>query len=219
MRRGWRAIAVAALLVGGGSVSASVAASTPPAGPAIGAEQILDAKIGWSRFVAANFATPTSIPSPCPLLAPEAATAAVTSGGLVASALPAGVWLYRDATGAGIAGIACGNDLAKGNDPGDSTSVVVEATVLDGQAEFPAYVTRLAGNNTPIVQDATLGGQTVSRCRNDPFVCVAAWHHNGLIVAVRLDGPRSDQSETQALTLLTAIVPTVVTNLATVAAP
>lgn len=209
------AIAVAAAAT---ALSAPIAASTPPAGPTVETDAVLDAKIGWSRFVAANFATPTSIPFACPLLPPEEASAAVTAAGLVASALPAGVWLYRDATGAGIAGIACGNDLAKGNDPSDSTSVVVEATVLDGQAEFPQYVVRLAGNNTPIVQDATLGGQTVNRCRSDPFICVAAWHRDGLIVTVRLDGPRTDQSEAQALALLTAIVPSVVANLATVEA-
>lgn len=206
-------VAVAALTVAG---STSVDASVPPAGPAVDTDAVLDAKVGWSRFVAANFATPTSIPFGCPLLPPEEVTAAVVAAGLVASVLPAGVWLYRDGTGAGIAGIGCGNDLAKGNDPSGSTSVVIEVTVLDGQAEFPQYVTRLAGNNTPIVQDVTLGGQTVSRCRSDPFLCVAAWHRDGLIVAVRLDGPRTDQSEGQALAVLTAVVPSVVANLAMV---
>lgn len=217
MRRSLRIVAVvAAALAMAGASTMPVGASTPPAGPAIDTHAVLDAKVGWSRFVAANFAIPTSIPGTCPLLPPEEASAAVTAAGLVASALPAGVWLYRDGTGAGIAGIGCGNDLAKGNDPSDSTSVVVEATVLDGQAEFPQYVTRLAGNNTPIVQDATLGGQTVSRCRSDPFLCVAAWHRDGLIVTVRVDGPRTDQSEAQALTLLTSLVPSVVANLAAV---
>lgn len=219
MRRAPRIIAVsAAALAAAVAASVPAAASTPPAGPAVDANAVLDAKVGWSRFVAANFATPTSIASACPLLPPEEATAAVAAAGLVASVLPAGVWLYRDGTGAGITGVGCGNDLAKGNDPSDSTSVVVEATVLDGQAELPQYVTRLAGNNTPIVQNATLGGQTVNRCRSDPFVCVAAWHRDGLIVTVRLDGPRTDQSEAQALALLTALVPSVVANLAAVEA-
>jgi hypothetical protein len=176
-------------------------------------EAIRAAKVAWSRFVADNFATPLSIPEPCPLLTAQAATAHVTAAGLVPSVLPYGPSLYRDATGAGIVGIACGVDLARTADPLDSTGLVVEATLLDGQAEFPQYVVRVAGPDTPIVPSSQLGGETAGRCRTQPTVCVASWHGDGLVITVRLDGPRTDASLDQTYRVLLTVVPDVVANL------
>jgi hypothetical protein len=207
---------VAVLMFADGSVGAGHRSTTAP--PAITAESIRAAKVGWSRFVADNFAVPTAVPDPCPLLAVEAATAGVQALGLVPSALPYGVRLYRDATGAGVIGIACGVDLARAPDPPGSTGYVVEVTLLDGQAVFPQYVVRVAGQNTPITPSPELGGDVVNRCRNDPQVCVASWHADGLVVTARLDGPRTDQSEAQVRAYLVAIVPQVVANLASVSA-
>lgn len=236
---------LASVLVGAGliaSVGAGSAAATPPPTPppstaetpptsAAAAESappstavdltitdaaILDAKVGWAVFVADNYSTPRVVPTPCPLVTTEMVDSTAGAAGLGVSVLPRTVRLYRDGTGAGIVGVACGPDLAASNDPSDSTSIVVEATVLDGQADFPQYASRFTGsNNTPVVQDPELGGQTVTRCRSDPFLCVAAWHGDGLIIAVRLDGPRTDDSEAQTLTVLRSLVSPVVTNLAT----
>ena len=138
--------------------------------------------------------------------------------GLVPSALPFGVSLYRDATGAGIIGIVCGVDLDAGAQPADATGIAVEVTLLDGQAVFPQYVVRVAGVNTPITPSPELGGDVMSRCRFQPTVCVAAWHNLGLVVNVRLDGPRTDASEAQIRQLLRAVAREVVANLATVPA-
>ena len=54
-----------------------------------------------------------------------------------------------------------------------------------------------------------------ARCR-DQF-CVAGWHSDGLIVAVKLDGPRTPESEAQVRQLLVTVAPQVVANLAAVA--
>jgi hypothetical protein len=185
----------------------------------ISAEAIRAAKVGWSRFVADNFATPNAVTDPCPLLAPDAATAGVQALGLVPSALPFGVALYRDQTGAGIIGVRCGVDLAAAANPAGSTGFAVEATLLDGQAVFPQYVVRVAGQNTPVTPAPDLGGDTIARCRFQPTVCVASWHNRGLVVTVRLDGPRTDASEAQTRQLLATIAPEVVTNLAAVTPP
>lgn len=221
------------LMVGGAALGGGVAAAPPdpassppptvaptavPAG-AVSDEALRAAKVAWSRFVAANFATPLAIPEPCPLLTGEAAAAQVSAVGLVPSALPYGPSLYRDATGAGIVGIACGVDLAHAADPAGSTGFVVEATLLDGQADFPQYVVRVAGTNTPIVPSPALGGATAARCRERPTVCVASWHRDGLVVTVRLDGPRTDASLDQTHRVLLAVAPEVVGNLAGRAAP
>lgn len=181
---------------------------------ATGEDLVRRAKVGWARFVSDYFATPTSIAAPCPLSTPEALTADIAALGLVPSALAFGTSLYWDATGAGIVGIACGVDLSKSADPSGSTGYVVEATLLDGQAVFPQYVVRLAGNNTPITPSADLGGETIVRCLSGSQVCVASWHRDGLVVTVRLRGSRTDDSEAQAGFLLTATVPDVVASLA-----
>jgi hypothetical protein len=55
------------------------------------------------------------------------------------------------------------------------------------------------------------------RCRSDQQFCVAGWHSDGLIVTVKLDGPRTADSEAQVRQLLVTVAPQVVANLATVA--
>jgi hypothetical protein len=198
-------------------VAASAAPTSAPA--PISADAIRAAKIGWTRFVADNFATPNAIADPCPLLTPEAATTRVQALGLVPSALPYGVQLFRDQTGAGIIGIVCGVDLAAAANPAGSTGFAVEVTLLDGQAVFPQYVVRVAGQNTPITPSPELGGDVITRCLVEPTVCVASWHNRGLVVNVRLDGPRTDASEAQTRQLLLTITPEVVANLSAVTPP
>ena len=193
--------------------------STPAPPSPVTAEAVRAAKVGWSRFVADNFAVPTAVPDPCPLLSAETAAAQVQALGLVPSILPYSASLYRDATGAGIIGIACGVDLATAADPAGSTGLVVEVTLLDGQAVFPQYVVRVVGQNTPIEQSVELGGDLIGRCRNEVPVCVASWHRAGLIVTVRLGGARTDQSEAQVRQTLVVVVPQVLVNLAAVAPP
>jgi len=212
------AIAAMAVTVGAGATGGPVlATSEPPAGepPAfvIDATTIRAAKVGWARFVADNFATPTAVPDPCPLLVAESMTGSIAAVGLVATDLPFGVALYDDNVGAGIAGVRCGVDLAKTPTPSGATSYAVEVAVLDGQATFPQYVARVIGNNTPIVQTPELSGETSGRCRNEPRVCVASWHAAGLVVSVRLDGPRTDESPAQTMSVLAAVVPQVIANL------
>ncbi|MGH9136113.1 MAG: hypothetical protein ACRD0G_03580 [Acidimicrobiales bacterium] len=217
--RRWGAGVTGALLAAVVGLAAGLPSSavTPPstAVPAgIPDDDIWAAKVAWSRFVADNFATPDAIHDPCPLLAADAATAHVQALGLVPSALPYGVELYRDATGTGIIGIRCGVDLAEPADPAESTGFAVEVTLLDGQAVFPQYVVRVAGQNTPITPSPELSGDVSGRCRFEPTVCVASWHGDGLVVTVRLDGPRTDESEAQTFQALGAITPEVVANLA-----
>jgi hypothetical protein len=174
------------------------------------------AKVGWSRFVADNFATPNAILDPCPLMTVDDANSGVAGLGLTPTDLPYGVLLYRDTVGTGIIGITCGADLSEGASPVGATLFAVEVTILDGQAVFPQYVERVAGLNTPIERAAPeLGGEMFARCR-DQF-CVAGWHSDGLIVAVKLDGPRIPESEAQVRQLLVVVAPQVVANLATVA--
>ncbi len=208
------AVTVVVLAVGGTATATSLSTAPPP-GP-ITEDAIRNAKVGWSRFVADNFAVPTAVLDPCPLLPVEAANAGVAGLGLVPTDLPYLVSLYRDATGTGIIGIACGADLAQRASPDGATLLAVEVTMLDGQAVFPQYVVRVAGNNTPIAGSPQLGGDAIVRCRNDPQYCVASWHSDGLIVTVKLDGPRSDGSEAQVAQLLVTIAPQVVANLAAV---
>jgi len=208
------AVTVVVLVVGGTS-NATSPSTAPPPGP-ITQDAIRDAKVGWSRFVADNFAVPTAVPDPCPLLPVDAANSGVSGLGLVPTDLPYGVSLSRDATGAGIIGIVCGADLAQGASPAGATLLAVEVTLLDGQAVFPQYVVRVAGTDTPIAGSPQLGGDAIVRCRNDPQYCVASWHSGGLIVTVKLDGPRSDASEAQVAQLLVTIAPQVVANLAAV---
>ena len=196
--------------------TAATTTTSVPAGAPISEDAIRDAKVGWSRFVADNFATPNAVLDACPLLTSEAATASVSGLGLVPTDLPYGVSLYRDATGVGIIGIVCGNDLAKAASPAGATLFTVEVTLLDGQAVFPQYVVRIAGNNTPIAASPELGGDIITRCRNDRQFCVASWHSDGLIVTVKLEGPRTEQSEAQVRQLLVSLAPQVVANLATV---
>lgn len=205
---------VAAIALAGGSQSAAAPPPSTAVPPGIADDDIRAAKVTWSRFVADNFATPDAIHDPCPLLPTDAATAHVQALGLVPSALPYGVELYRDATGAGIIGIRCGVDLAESADPAESTGFAVEVTLLDGQAVFPQYVVRVAGRNTPITPSPELGGDVSGRCRFEPTVCVASWHGDGMVVTVRLDGPRTDESEAQTFQALGAIAPEVVANLA-----
>ena len=130
------------------STTAATTTTVPPAG--ISNDAIRDAKVGWAQFVADNFATPDAILDPCPLLTVDAANAGVSALGLVPSDLPFGVSLYRDATGVGIIGIACGADLADAASPPGATLFAVEVTLLDGQAVFPQYVVRVGGQDTPI---------------------------------------------------------------------
>lgn len=215
-----RLLAVAVVVIGVMLAPAVAHGSRPstPAPPApVTAEAIRAAKVGWSRFVADNFAVPTAVPDPCPLLSAEAAAAQVQTLGLVPSILPYSASLYRDATGTGIIAIACGVDLATAADPPGSAGFVVEVTLLDGQAVFPQYVVRITGQNTPIGQSPELGGDVIGRCRNEIPVCVASWHRAGLIVTVRLGAARTDQSEAQVRQLLVTVVPEVVANLAAVA--
>jgi hypothetical protein len=199
--------------------STTVAATTTTVIPAaITAAEIRAAKVGWSRFVADNFATPNAILDPCPLMTVDSANAGVAAIGLVPTDLPYGVSLYRDLVGTGIIGITCGADLSEAATPAGATMFAVEVTILDGQAVFPQYVERVAGRNTPIERAAPeLGGEMFARCRNDPQFCVAGWHSDGLIVTVKLDGPRTPDSEAHVRRLLVAVAPQVVANLASVA--
>lgn len=219
MRRKLVATAGAAIAIvvvaAGGTATASSPSTAAPA--PVAEEAIRDAKVGWSRFVADNFAVPTAVPDACPLLTVDAANAGVVGLGLVATDLPYGVSLYRDATGTGIIGIVCGADLAKAATPAGATLLAVEVTLLDGQAVFPQYVVRIAGNDTPVAASPELGGDVIGRCRNDPQYCVASWHADGLVVTVKLDGPRTADSEAQVRQLLVTLVPQVVANLAAVA--
>jgi hypothetical protein len=199
------------------AVPTTTAAPTTTTSPAPTSAELLAAKVGWSQFVAANFATPNAVLDPCPLAPVETMAAVVSAHGLVPSARPYGVALYRDNVGAGIIGIVCGVDLAASADPAGSTGFAVEVTLLDGQAVFPQYVARVESPDTPIVRSAALGGETAARCRNEPNVCVASWHRDGVVVSVRLDGPRTDASLDQTHRVLLAVVPTVLANLGTVA--
>jgi hypothetical protein len=194
----------------------TTAAPTTTTTPAPTSAELLAAKVGWSQFVAANFATPNAVLDPCPLAPVETMTAAVAAHGLVPSIRPYGVALYRDNVGAGIIGIVCGVDLAASADPAGSTGFAVEVTLLDGQAVFPQYVARVESSDTPIVRSTELGGETAARCRNDPSVCVASWHRDGVVVSVRLDGPRTEASLDQTHRVLLAVVPTVLANLGAV---
>jgi hypothetical protein len=216
MRRHRRGIVLTLAVAVAVTVADGASAAAPPT---VTSAQVRAAKVGWSRFVADNFATPDAVQDPCPLLAPDVAVTRVQALGLVPSALPYGVALYRDATGAGIIGIVCGNDLTDAQNPPESTSFAVEATLLDGRAVFPQHVLRAAGQGTGIFASPELGGEVITRCRTDPFLCLASWHRNGLVVTVKLDGPRTEQSEAQALQLLVAVAPTVVANLAAVPPP
>jgi hypothetical protein len=218
-------LAVAGTLValsGGAPVLATTPPTSPPPQPTttvpprIASGAIRAAKVGWSRFVADNFAVPTSVPDPCPLLAADVATGSVAAVGLIPSDLPFTVELYTDWTGGAITGIVCGVDLDRAASPAGATGYAVEATLLDGQVTFPQYVASVQGNNTPIVQSAELGGETVARCRSDPSLCLASWHGNGLVVTVVLEGPRTDESESQVAQLLASVVRRVVANLAAV---
>lgn len=197
--------------------STTVPAPPSPSGPT--SEQLRAAKAGWSWFVASNYATPTAVLDPCPLVAVEPVAAAVSEQGLIPSALPYGVELYRDNVGTGVVGIVCGVDLGAAAEPPGSTGLAVEVTLLDGQAVFPQYVSRVLGSDTPIVRSTELGGETAARCRNEPTVCIAVWHRDGMVVTVRLDGPRTDASLDQTHRLLLALVPGVVSSLGTVPAP
>ena len=209
--------------------SATATTATPSTTPAvattsttlpepISSDAIRAAKVGWSRFVAVNFATPNAILDPCPLMTVDDANAGVAALGLTPTDLPYGVLLYRDVIGVGIIGISCGADLSDAASPAGATLFAVEVTILDGQAVFPQYVERVAGTGTPIERAAAgLGGEMCARCRNDQQFCVAAWHSDGLIVAVKLDGPQTDDSEGHVRRLLATVAPQVVANLATVA--
>jgi hypothetical protein len=199
-------------------VTSTIAATTTTAVPAVVSEAaIRSAKVGWSRFVADNFATPNAILDPCPLMTVDAANRGVAGLGLTPTDLPYGVSLYRDSVGTGIIGITCGADLSEAASPAGATLFAVEVTILDGQAVLPQYVERVASRNTPIERAAPeLGGEMFARCR-DQF-CVAGWHSDGLVVTVKLDGPRTAESEAQVRQLLVTVAPQVVANLATVAA-
>lgn len=213
------AVVLATLAIGGaatGGVSGAAAPTTTVPAP-VAEDAIRDAKVGWSRFVSENFATPNAILDPCPLLTVDIANAHVTNLGLVPSDLPYAVSLYRDVVGAGIIGITCGADLSKAASPAGATLFAVEVTVLDGQAVLPQYVERVGGQNTPIEHAVPeLGGEMFSRCRNDPQFCVAGWHSDGLIVTVKLDGPRNADSEAHVRHLLVPVAQQVVSNLALV---
>ena len=200
------------------STSSAPTTITPTTVPEpIAGTAIRDAKVGVSRFVADNFATPNAILDPCPLLTVDAANAAVAGLGLIPTDVPYGVSLYRDTVGVGIIGITCGADLSAAATPAGATLFAVEVTILDGQAVFPQYVERLGGRNTPIERAAPeLGGEMFARCRTEPQVCVAGWHSDGFIVTVKLDGPRTADSETQVRQLLAPIAQQVVVNLASV---
>jgi hypothetical protein len=214
------ATTVATTVAGTTTVAApatTVAATTTTAVPTpVSEAAIRAAKVGWSRFVADNFATPNAILDPCPLMTVDVANGGVAGLGLTPTDLPYSVSLYRDTVGTGIIGITCGADLSKAASPAGATLFVVEVTILDGQAVFPQYVERVAGRNTPIERAAPeLGGEMFARCR-DQF-CAAGWHSDGLIVTVKLDGPRTAESEAQVRQLLVTVAPQVVANLATVA--
>ncbi len=197
-----------------GQVAAVVVAGSRA--PTTSGDAVRAAKLGWTRFVAGNVVAPTAVSEPCPMLSAEAASAAVADVGAVPSALPSGVWLDRRSVGAGIISIACGVDLADASEPAGSTGLVVEATILDGQVGFAAYAEHIAGRDVEVAAAPVLGGEQAGRCRNDPTMCVASWHSDGLVVTVKLDGPRSEASESQAFQLLEAVAPTVLTNLAAV---
>ena len=199
------------------ATATTVAVTTTTAVPtAVSEAAIRAAKVGWSRFVADNFATPNAILDPCPLMTVDDANGGVAGLALTPTDLPYAVSLYRDTVGTGIIGITCGADLSRASSPAGATLFAVEVTILDGQAVFPQYVERVAGRNTPIERAAPeLGGEMFARCR-DQF-CAAGWHSDGLIVTVKLDGPRTAESEAQVRQLLVTVAPQVVANLATVA--
>ena len=198
------------------ATTTAVATTTTAVPTAVSEAAIRAAKVGWSRFVADNFATPNAILDPCPLMTVDDANGGVAGLALTPTDLPYAVSLYRDTVGTGIIGITCGADLSRASSPAGATLFAVEVTILDGQAVFPQYVERVAGRNTPIERAAPeLGGEMFARCR-DQF-CAAGWHSDGLIVTVKLDGPRTAESEVQVRQLLVTVAPQVVANLATVA--
>ena len=89
---------------------------------------------------------------------------------------------------------------------------------LIGYCPHTPTLRRVAGRDTGIERAAPeLGGEMFGRCRNDQQFCVAGWHSDGLIVTVKLDGPRTADSEAQVRQLLVTVAPQVVANLATVA--
>lgn len=201
------------------SAPTTAAPTTVTTVPPVSGVEVRAAKVGWARFVTDNFATPNAILDPCPLLAVADANAGVAGLGLTPTDLPFGVSLYRDVVGVGIIGITCGADLSEPASPAGATLFAVEVTILDGQAVFPQYVERVAGRNTPIERAVPeLGDVMFARCRNDPQVCIAGWHFDGLVITVKLDGPRTADSETHVRQLLVPIARQVVTNLAAVPA-
>ncbi len=218
-RRAFRGLVLAAAVgpLAGGLVAPTATTAASGSSPSPTAvDAVRAAKVGWTRFVAANVVAPTAISEPCPLLSADEAAASLVDAGAVPSAVPYGVWLDRRSVGAGIISIACGIDLAEASDPPGSTGLVVEVTILDGQVGFAEYAEDIAGRDPEIAGAPVLGGEQAGRCRNEPTMCVATWHADGLVVTVKLDGPRTDASESQAFQLLEAVAPAVLTNLAAV---
>lgn len=196
-------------------VFAFAVATAPPAPPAFTAtaEAVRAAKLTWVHFVAEQFATPTAISAPCPSITAEQLAVHLQAVGLAPTAKPHGVTLYREGIGAGLVSIRCGVDLSQGSDPAGSTDATVDVTLLDGQADFPAYAQWLTSRGDIALEASPLGGLEVARCRSGPTHCVASWHFDGLVVTVRLELPASDENLARARDVLHAAVPEVVAAL------
>lgn len=228
--RARRAAALAAAVVA--LLGAGTAAAAPPSSVAedsdatseaaepfvIDADTARAAKVEWAQFVATHYATPAAIPASCPTVSAEQLAGSLFFNGLTPTDRAHVVSLTRDPVGAGIVNLSCGVDLTRPSSPSGSTDAVVEVTILDGQADYPAYVRRVSGSaDTPIVA-SPLGGVEFARCRTEPSRCIASWHSDGLVVTVRLELSRSDENVERARAILHDLVPQAVAGLLDLAA-
>lgn len=209
--RRFAGVLAAALALGAG-VSASAAPSDEPA-LVIDGDSVRAAKVEWAQFVATHYPTPAAIAAPCPTVGAEQLAAALTANELAPTERPHVVSLVREPVGAGIVSLSCGVDLTRPANPSGSIDAVVEVTILDGQADYPAYVRRVSGSAETTIDPSPLGGVEFARCRTEPSRCIASWHHDGLVVTVRLELSRNDDNAARARAVLHELVPHAIAGL------
>lgn len=119
--------------------------------------------------------------------------------------------------GTSLLAARCGVDVSASPNPNESTSVSIDAVVLDGVVRFDQYAVWLAGRDVVIAAIYAPVGELAGRCRNGGRTCEYALNVDGLVITVRTNGPAADATEIQTRQLLATMTPEIVTNLASLA--
>ena len=206
-----------------------VVAVTPTSLAGAGRPEAIDetavarALTGVSLFLSNNAGSiETGITASCPLMTQDQFGWFMGQQGLAPrlDGWSVGLFMY-DGVGSGAPGLSCGIDIPSfvGQPGGAPHGVRLEAIAVPDGSALGDLLGVVEGGRIVGPGSDDIGGEIGGTCYpGEVAICVLMWYRSGLAITTVLAGPVASVTESQTITLMTSMVPTMVQGLGRYAA-